>query len=656
MPEMPFWEDPRLQEIAGERVPSPENMRRAAELSRARATGPANPAEFLASYARTGGAARPTGLVPASIPPRAPSALVSEIPLEEFDDYESIQASTQPGIQPGDVFDADHGYILHQRSVDGANPDLFQSFLNDVNAELPKNARVLGTVLSKGFDLNNKLGGRLGKVITNAQNLNNTLYDKALNLKTSYQAGDFIPDFISKPFGLKNPLVEPRGIVQEGTKLNPQAINWLQSQPKIALDEYSVPAMGGTVVTDFRPGMDKPVHSLDISFEGPSGYSDPSALKQGISRTQKIIAELESKKASLELGSSAGLSTLSRIEFNKEQLYNLTNKLNMMKNEAQGNPLASEAIRYRLGDAISAAPTNTVITAKPIGGPEGGRARLYKKMSEGALETIPLIRRVDNDRVPSEEEFRLARQGGGMSIDEYNNSRGVQQTIQTTKTGPNTFETWRGKTVNWNPEQLKDPLIRAAFNVNKDVDVSSLRANPTNVFINQRPFDASLPVITTASPQYARGQLFKKGFDATTDVAGSVPLFDPAFRQAVEQGNMGEAARRVGTEYAAGLATAPVVGLGMGVLNQISPRAAMLATGALGAARVANPIAVVSQLGGSAKPTPAAAAAEQAAGKAQLLRAEAARKRGGKWNFPTPFGRVTIPELGLSEAGGLFFR
>jgi hypothetical protein len=39
-----------------------------------------------------------------------------------------------------------------------------------------------------------------------------------------------------------------------------------------------------------------------------------------------------------------------------------------------------------------------------------------------------------------------------------------------------------------------------------------------------------------------------------------------------------------------------------------------------------------------------------------MLRAEAARKRGGKWKFPTPFGQVTIPEFGLSESGGLFFR
>ena len=151
-------------------------------------------------------------------------------------------------------------------------------------------------------------------------------------------------------------------------------------------------------------------------------------------------------------------------------------------------------------------------------------------------------------------------------------------------------------------------------------------------------------------------QAIKTGFNAATDLTGSVPLFDPEFRQAVEQGDVRKAATQVAKEYATGLVAAPVVGLGMGALSRVSPRAAALATGALGTVRVANPIAVVSQLGGSAKQTPAVAAADKKAGEAQFRRAEAARKRGGKWSFPTPFGRLTIPELGLSEAGGLFFR
>lgn len=88
------------------------------------------------------------------------------------------------------------------------------------------------------------------------------------------------------------------------------------------------------------------------------------------------------------------------------------------------------------------------------------------------------------------------------------------------------------------------------------------------------------------------------GFNTTTDLAGSVPLFDPEFRRAVEQGDVRKAATQVAKEYATGLVAAPVVGAGVGVLQRVAPQAARVATGALGVARTANPIAVVSQLGG----------------------------------------------------------
>ena len=87
---------------------------------------------------------------------------------------------------------------------------------------------------------------------------------------------------------------------------------------------------------------------------------------------------------------------------------------------------------------------------------------------------------------------------------------------------------------------------------------------------------------------------------STLDIAGSVPLFDPGFRAAVERGNVSEAARRVGIEYAAGTALAPVVSTGVNALARTTPAAARAVTGALGVARTANPIAVVSQLGGDA--------------------------------------------------------
>lgn len=97
-----------------------------------------------------------------------------------------------------------------------------------------------------------------------------------------------------------------------------------------------------------------------------------------------------------------------------------------------------------------------------------------------------------------------------------------------------------------------------------------------------------------------------------------------------------------------------MVGAGAGLAQRLAPRAAAaVIPAAASALRVANPVAVVSQLGGSSKVNPAA---DKKASQLQLQKAEAARKRGGKWKFPTPFGNLTIPELGISESGGLFFR
>ena len=172
-------------------------------------------------------------------------------------------------------------------------------------------------------------------------------------------------------------------------------------------------------------------------------------------------------------------------------------------------------------------------------------------------------------------------------------------------------------------------------------------------------YNKALPNIT---------QAIRTGFNTTTDLAGSVPLFDPAFRQAIEQGDAGKAARQVATEYAIGTAVAPVVGAGAGLAQRLAPAttAAVLPVAA-SALRVANPVAVVSQLGGSAKPSqrqqsierqqsPELYNAQGPSANPQLLRAEAARRRGSRWKFPTPFGTLRIPELGISEAGGLFFR
>jgi len=355
--------------------------------------------------------------------------------------------------------------------------------------------------------------------LSNTTQLKNTLYNAPGNVqrvsanvtqkfKEKYLSQDFVPGFISTALGLKNPLVEAGGLVPGGTQLNSDAINWLQVQSKLGgpLERPNAYAMGGKVNTRFNAAEDTP--KLSISFEGLQGYQDPSQLKQEISKTKKLIDENLKQSGSLDPDSEGGRRNLGFVERNKERLKNLMYELNEIKIATEKNPLASEAIRYRLGDVLSAIPENTLITANPLGGPKGGRARLYRSMSEGALATTPVIRSrgVNLNLMPSEAEFRLASEGGGMTAEEFNTAIRNYGNIRTTKTGPEEFKTWSGKTVNWNPEQLKDPLIRAAFNVGEDVDVSSLRKNPTGVFLNKRSFDPTLPVITTRSPQYVTRQ------------------------------------------------------------------------------------------------------------------------------------------------------
>jgi hypothetical protein len=154
-------------------------------------------------------------------------------------------------------------------------------------------------------------------------------------------------------------------------------------------------------------------------------------------------------------------------------------------------------------------------------------------------------------------------------------------------------------------------------------------------------------------PQMKR--LMGLGFKTTAELTGSIPLFDPEFRAATDRGDGRTVARLIGTDYATGAVAAPIISTGMGVLQRLTPNVAGIVAGGLNIARTANPIAVVSQMGGSSKITPRVAAAEALQRKEKIKLAQAARARGGKWKFPTPFGNFRIPELGISETGGLFF-
>ena len=384
--------------------------------------------------------------------------------------------------------------------------DAFENILNSTRMGTPAsvfNPEQLRSPLVNEGNVNPSNTTQLKNAFTAAMyNAAQAMYNATQKVKEQYRSQDLVPGFISNALGLKNPLVEAGGVVPGGSRLNSDAIKWLQTQPADPLKESFGSAMGGAVNTKFDTSKDTP--RLNIAFEGLQGYTDPSSIKQTVSKAKKEIEE--NLRRIKSLGPNADTDYLTHsIGRNEERLKGLMNQLREIKIAAEKNPLASEAIRYRLGDVLSSVPENTLITAHPIGGPKGGRARLYRLMSEGALDTAPVVFS-NHNRMPSEEEFRLASQGGGMTAEAFNTARDNFENIATTKIGPEEFKTWSGKTVNWNPEQLKDPLLRAAFNVGEDVDVSSLRKNPTGVFLNKRPFDATLPVITTRSPQYITRQ------------------------------------------------------------------------------------------------------------------------------------------------------
>lgn len=420
-----------------------------------------------------------------------------------------------------------------------------QDFLNETiatyGANAPQTARVQEFVTKnpglaeKILNTSAAIGEYAHKGSVLLSGLDSALSQKAEKLKAKYQAGDFIPGFIAGPLGLKNPLVEAGGLLQGGVRLNPEGIRFLQKQKNLGdiLDRPRLDAMAGEVASRYRrndddypaffnPDIDaldpnKTSPSLELSFQGATAYTDPSSLKKAKADAAAQINRLQAELKSPDVTPSRQRFIEQSLNLQKTRFKNFSDTLLLSQQTLEAYPLTSEAIRYQLGSAIAAVPEGTLITASPIGGPEGSRARLYKGMSKGALETIPRMKVPDPSSLPTDEEFRLARAGGGFTPQEYENLLYGQQKIATLKTGPEQFKTWRGQTINWNPEELKDPLIRASFNLGKDVDVSSLRQDPTSIFLNTRQFNPALPVITTQSPQYKARQAIKE----TRKIAGA---------------------------------------------------------------------------------------------------------------------------------------
>lgn len=159
------------------------------------------------------------------------------------------------------------------------------------------------------------------------------------------------------------------------------------------------------------------------------------------------------------------------------------------------------------------------------------------------------------------------------------------------------------------------------------------------------------------------GNFLRRPTGAGMAIAGAIA--SPDVVEAFEQGRPAEAAARAGVALTAGAASEAAAKQALAVLARRGVSAPLEV-----AARVASPLAAVQIATAAQRSTRETAREKAAAFKAnpaasggmgpsadpQLLRAEAARRRGGKWGINTPFGRFTLPELGWTEAGGLHFR
>jgi hypothetical protein len=374
---------------------------------------------------------------------------------------------------------------------------------------------------------------------------------------------------IRGPLGYNNPTVAV-GSSLAGQRINPEALSWIREQEKI-IPIGELDAMGGTVKAEnYRPQGGPNI--IDIAFRNPAGYVKPSDIKERI----KELENEGEKKFDESMGESGSY---------KQMLISLERELERSK----GNPLMREAIRYQLGRAIDNAPEGTQLKAIPIGGAKGERARVYRMLSKGALETKPFIE-PNYSRMPSEDEFTNAREyhGGSGSVNSLNYNA---NSINTTKTGPQEFVTATNKTVAWNPAKLKDPMIRAAFNLDEKTDVSSLRADPMGQFLNkgfvdpQGYIDFNKTIITPNSPLYRAGRgIVNASKVGVTDFIPSREVVSNLYNNQPL-----EAVKNYASEFIGGIPQALAVGGAIAAAPALAPVATTVG-GSIAIAKAANAV------------------------------------------------------------------
>jgi hypothetical protein len=359
------------------------------------------------------------------------------------------------------------------------------------------------------------------------------------------------PGFIANPLALRNPVVEAGGLIKEGSLVNPQAVKFLKEfAPKEEGRYTTFQSPFGTSV-DLAADLKK--NTYDLAFQGPFGYRMPSSIKKQINQDLERAAYLEAE-GDLDVANNL-----------RDKAMNMQEMLN--------EPLRSPALRYTLGDALGSVPVGSSVTASPIGREKGARARIYSALTNNALATLKGVT-PDPELMPTEEEFRQAREGGGFTrdeVDRINRNRGV---IRSERTGPTTWRNVNQQEKTFDPSTLKDEMIRATYNLPVDTDVSSLRYNPLGLFQQTNRIDFTKPVITPESPIYK----FRKGLKGGIGIGAADLIPSPEAVRDLYAGQPLSALQRTGQNIVQSLPLAAAVGGTVAAAPVLAPLAGAAGT------------------------------------------------------------------------------
>jgi hypothetical protein len=364
------------------------------------------------------------------------------------------------------------------------------------------------------------------------------------------------PDFIANPLALRNPAVKPDSRVEAGSFLNARAANFINNFTPIEKTH----GHGSNSSINYQSPFGAKVHIFagagenSLSFEGPFGYASK----------RSILKDLKEKEKRVSQSSEPLPNTLREIE-------EIKGKLN--------EPLTSPSANYMVGEALRNVPIGDTLTAQPIGGRSGARAKWYAQTSNDALITGKPFQ-TNLNQMPSDEEFRSSwerpesTQGGRIrsnvgytfSQRELYDMHNAHQ-IKSKKLGPTTWLNSKGEQKEFDPETLKDPMIRAVYNFPETQNVSSLRNNPLGLIEQARNVDFTRPVITTDSLRYKlRGGLNNSLSVNTADLIPSRETIQDFYAGKPVQG-----LKRMAGDFASGIPTALATGAAVTAAPALAP-------------------------------------------------------------------------------------